>query len=130
MSIVILRNTEKTTIAIEYDFRGKAILEPGVVPVVTVDAVDKLTATLRADEVTIDVVTVDDAAGGATVTVTATFTDGVVLVQTQEFMVVAPEADAITLLVADPTDKLAPIAVPPVVNVVAAPQQKAAVAGP
>lgn len=105
MAIDTLRNTEQTVMHIEFDFHGRPIVEAGVVPVVTVDVPAVLSATLRPDNLTIDIVTVDNAVGAARVTVTATLPDGVVLTNFQDFAVVMPEADAITLTVDGPVEK-------------------------
>lgn len=108
LSKTILRNTEETTLGIEFDYHSHAIAEQGVVPVVTVDHPAFLSATLRPDNATVDIVSVDGAVGNATVTVTATLPDGIVLTQSQAFAVVAPEADAITLHVGVIAEKAQP----------------------
>lgn len=109
--VVTLRNTEVAVMHLLYDYTdstGKLVPidEAGVVPVVTIDHPEFVTAILRSDNLTVDVASVDGAVGTAIATVAATLPDGKVLTQTQEFDVVAPEADAIALTVDAPTPKV------------------------
>lgn len=110
---ITLRNTEVAVMHIEYDYTNAAgaetpIAEAGVVPILSVTSAGAPTviATLRPDNLTADIVSIDGAVGNSVVTVSATLPDGVALSQTQQFNVVNPEADAITLTVDAPTPKV------------------------
>lgn len=115
MTVISLKNTKMRTVKVEFDLGGVSVPEPGAVMMASVDATDKMMATMRTDTLLIDCIAVAGAVGAATLTVTGTLPDGVVLKQTQDFMVVAPEADTIMLTVGPEADKPIPPVAPVVV---------------
>lgn len=120
MTVTTLKNTKMRTVTVEFDLGGVEVPEDGAVFTASVDAVDKMTVVTEADNpLVIDCMGVDGAVGAATLTVTGTLSDGVVLTQTMEFMVVSPDADTIMLTAGPEVEKpIPPVVVEPVPPVV------------
>lgn len=114
MTVTNLKNTKMRTVKVEFDLGGVEIPEVGAVITASVDATDKMTAVMEDDPLLIDCVAVDGAVGAATLTVTGTLPDGVVLVQTMDFMIMQPDADTIMLTAGPEVDKPIPPVVVPV----------------